>query len=829
MFRQFRVFTTLLPFVMQATALAACVSAALPEQAPRATTVKSSQATDQLNRKRYVAAGDRAYIIGTTDGRFPPMGWHIRGKMGGVWTHPIKLLDGYWFALNDKWLPPAKRFKTEAGYVQMDFPQTEGFEVSRTEFAPDGLPVVLVGLTIRNPKHQARKFTLILETHSEILAAFPWSDSKPQNAKAFNRKDEVAYDSAAGTLTFREPGKPWYAIVGASVRSASGATGDEFWGPTPKKQQQDFSSDGNGSGGQLRWRMKLSGGATTTVWFAVSGSHVAKNEAQKALRTALAAPDRLLREKVSDRKALLERTKVTLPDQMLQMAFDWGKLNMADLRRTVTYIQVRDVNEGKAYPPPVTGMRSLAGIGAGFPDYPWYFGTDGAYTTYPLIASGQWDTAIAHLRAIRDVSRAVNGDTGKVVHEVVTDGSVILGINADAGNTNETAQFAVAVDQVLRWSGDEVFRDEMYDFVKDGLTYVTSELDQDGDGWPEGLGIFERPGLGSEKLDVTAYTWQALQGLERMAASKGDTSTRDWAKTKANAMQAAFGKAWSMTKEGLYADSLCNEGDEVPPAKQHNGWVNVCTKPDQQLQQRHWINATPMETLLVPAKGAAAALSRLESSTFSGTTGLYHTGKGGGPDGRGDLRVWTLPNSVMAVAEANYGRLGQALKYMNAIAAQLDLEMPGALPEIVPSPEYNPFIDFRERAMFMQAWSSYGIQWPVIHHFLGVQPDMPAGCLSVVPHIPISWPGLSVQRLHVGNGTIEASAARNGKRYMTTVSAPASWKLTLGHTLPRGVAVKSVTLDGVAVPYNVLDTTRGRELRVETATGSSHTLLVTVK
>jgi hypothetical protein len=35
-----------------------------------------------------------------------------------------------------------------------------------------------------------------------------------------------------------------------------------------------------------------------------------------------------------------------------------------------------------------------------------------------------------------------------------------------------------------------------------------------------------------------------------------------------------------------------------------------------------------------------------------------------------------------------------------------DLEMPRALPEIAPSPQYDPFVDFRERAMLMQAWSS---------------------------------------------------------------------------------------------------------------------------
>ena len=54
--------------------------------------------TDQnLNMKRYVAAGDRAYVVGVQDGSQVPavslnpngIGWHITGQMGGVWAHPI--------------------------------------------------------------------------------------------------------------------------------------------------------------------------------------------------------------------------------------------------------------------------------------------------------------------------------------------------------------------------------------------------------------------------------------------------------------------------------------------------------------------------------------------------------------------------------------------------------------------------------------------------------------------------------------------------------------------------------------------------------------------
>jgi glycogen debranching enzyme len=812
--------------------------------------------TQKLEQKRYVAAGDRAYAIGSEDGRFPPMGWHIRGEMGGVWAHPIKLLDGYWFALDGQWIPQATKFTSGAGYAQMQFPTADGLNVTRTEFSPDGSPVVLVGLTLQNPNSTNKSVELTMDARSEIMAAYPWSWTKP-SAKCFNQKDVASFDGNSQTLTFQESGKPWYATVGASSRPASGSTGDQYWGPVrvdqrPAYHEYENPTDPNrdsscpdydrGTGGELAWNVNVGANKESTIWVAIAGSNSSKSEAQSAVKSALKSPANLLTQKVNSRQNLLAQSKVSLPDAALQDAFDWGKLNMADLKRTVTNAQIRDVDEGRAYPNPVATIPKLTGIGAGYPDYPWYFGTDGAYTAYPLVASGQWDTAKAHLRSIRDVSRVVNDSSGKVVHEVVADGSVYWGTNADPGNTNETAQFATAVDLLWRWTGDNAFRDEMYDFVNHGLRYITSSgcplgdpnlgqsaegtCDNDGDGWPEGYGMVERTGMGEEKLDNTAYTWQALRALQRMAESKGDTATATWADGKAEAMEAKFDAAWWMGDGSgdnleLYADSLDDPGDV-------------------KLQQKHWINATPMETLLAPQNRATAALDTLESSDFTDKTqyqcGLYHTGIGGGPDGNGEKKCWTLPSSVMAVGEANYGRLAnnQAPFYMRSIAKQLDLEMPGALPEIAPSREYSTepdsemvLGDFRERAMFMQAWSSYGIQWPVIHHFLGIDPNVPDGSLSVVPDIPDSWPGLSVQNLKVGGGTMTASASRSGKQYTTEVSGPAGWKLTIGHTLPAGATVKQVTLDGKPAKRVVVDTTHGREVRVKTTTDQNHTLVVT--
>ena len=78
--------------------------------------------TDRLQDRRYAAAGERARIIGFQDGRFYANGWHIAGEMGGIWSEPIKLVDGVWFGIDDQWVGRATEFTSGWGYVKFDLP-----------------------------------------------------------------------------------------------------------------------------------------------------------------------------------------------------------------------------------------------------------------------------------------------------------------------------------------------------------------------------------------------------------------------------------------------------------------------------------------------------------------------------------------------------------------------------------------------------------------------------------------------------------------------------------------------------------------------------------
>lgn len=56
--------------------------------------------TDDINGS-IVTADDPVFMLGHQNGSFPELDWHIIGEMGGIWNHPIKLMDGFDIELNE--------------------------------------------------------------------------------------------------------------------------------------------------------------------------------------------------------------------------------------------------------------------------------------------------------------------------------------------------------------------------------------------------------------------------------------------------------------------------------------------------------------------------------------------------------------------------------------------------------------------------------------------------------------------------------------------------------------------------------------------------------
>ena len=155
--------------------------------------------------------------------------------------------------------------------------------------------------------------------------------------------------------------------------------------------------------------------------------------------------------------------------------------------------------------------------------------------------------------------------------------------------------------------------------------------------------------------------------------------------------------------------------------------------------------------------------------------------------------IFTLNSAIAAVSEGNYGRLGAGQQGSTSRATRAASstrrmwEMPGAMPEILPSPDFVANIDrlFTERSMVMQAWGAYGMLWPVIHQWLGVSPDIGRGRVAVVPQIPDGQTTASATQDPARLGPASTWRRSTGARTTSPGDPARPDGLTIGAVLPR--------------------------------------------
>src|SRR5665647_1065220 len=195
---------------------------------------------------------------------------------------------------------------------------------------------------------------------------------------------------------------------------------------------------------------------------------------------------------------------------------------------------------------------------------------------------------------------------------------------------------------------------------------------------------------------------------------------------------------------------------------------------------------------------------------------------------RGDQTIFTLGTSIAAVAEAAVGRTGstQLGQYTSDLArVQLNpavWEVPGAMPEISPSPAFGANIDkkFTERSMGLQAWGTYGVLWPVVHFELGVSPDLGRNAVAVIPQIPVGQSAVSGSDIKLGQGSIDVDAVRSASMLTTTVAShDLSAAEAVGAMLPTGTQAATVRLNGVDASHHTVATVRGTEIVVDVPSG----------
>ena len=252
---------------------------------------------------------------------------------------------------------------------------------------------------------------------------------------------------------------------------------------------------------------------------------------------------------------------------------------------------------------------------------------------------------------------------------------------------------------------------------------------------------------------------------------------------------------------------------------------------------------------LAPREHGLAALAERESDCFSGTRpfnlGLFHTGCEGGPKGKGERTSSRSPPRSQAVAEGNYGRPREQRRYTDANAEAMFSEphlgppdeQPGALPEILPSPDFSDGHDAEHRPLLDLPLDVHAGLGPLRHRLAGHPPAARRAPVARRPDGSRSCPSSRAGQTRIGGQPSGSATARppsapsaraalhdDGHARAATGARPARRRdAARGRRRPR----RSRSTAARAKP-TVRETNRGVEVTVPAPAAGRHTVVVTV-
>lgn len=703
---------------------------------------------DYLNSP-YVTAGDRVYMVGHQNGSFPDLGWHVKGEMGGIWDHPIKLMDGFEVTLD--WRDQSLKLDSATSFVNYPYANKHTYNLSennlqieRFQFVPDGKEGLLIQYKLKNLSEKTQNFDFIFSGFSDLRPV--WLGER---TGMIDSEDKAEFLKNSSAWLIKDNKNPWYVIFGSHMQ------------PSEYSFEKSIHH-GLGVSGNLTYKISLEPNEIKIINFTIAGSYQSKEQALTTYDSIQNKSTHYLISKKQRYSQLAEQSKLTIPDKELQKAFEWLKYNCDWL--------IRDV--------PEIGR----GITAGIPDYPWWFGVDSEYALQGYMAIGQTDIVYQTIHLLDSVSKAVNGN-GRILHEMSTNGAVF-----NKGNINETPQFASLIWQIYLWNGDLQFLEKYFPTVKKGLNWLMSENDSNKNLFPDGFGMMEIHGLDSEMIDVAVYTQGAFADASKMAKElREDSLASDYgeiARTLKDKINIDF---WSEDFNS-YADFIGTDkqalhliDDAIIRADTLNKpWAieeleetkkSIIRNPSNELRpfvlHHNWVVNTPMEMKIAENDKAIKALQTSEN--FVNPFGVFVTGidrdaSAGSDDGsfKGSKifsytgAVMTLPTGVLAIAENNYGRPNNALNYLKRMTRTFSYALPGSIYEV--SPDYG---------MITQAWNIYSFAIPIIHQFFGIRPMASEKKVQIKLQMPDEWNSATLENVIIAENKISVFFEKKDK--ITTV------------------------------------------------------------
>jgi len=495
---------------------------------------------------------------------------------------------------------------------------------------------------------------------------------------------------------------------------------------------------------------------------------------------------------------LATTTSIDSPDDRLDLALEWAKINLEEQR-----VCNPDLGCGfvAGWGPSGTSFR---------PGFGWFFGGDAAMNTLAMDVTGQWDLVAEDLRFLARYQR----EDGKIPHEVSQAAARIDWFEKypyPYYHADTTPWWMTAVWQYWKATGDDDFLREIWPaFVKAWEWCLSVETDGDGiiENTTGGLAAVEvgEIGAGVHQDVYLASVWiAALRGIPNMARVLGDAAMAERAAQLRDLARRSLNDAYWSAERGYHAFALLRSGD---------------TNDDLTV----WPAVGAAFGLFDegPAEATLRKLAGDDISTDWGARMLSSRSDMYDPLQYNSGTVWPFVTGFVSLGQYRYRRPWAGFHLLDAVKQMTFDGSIGRHPELLSGAYYTPL----DETVPHQFFASSMLPTPLLRGLLGWEPDAPNGAATLAPQLPADWDRLAVRNLWVGGTRIEAVIERdaNSAHVLLRSEGPAV-RLTYVASVPPGSREARVLVDGRELDIESVPTRHDVKLGVPVALDGAEHLL----
>jgi glycogen debranching enzyme len=507
---------------------------------------------------------------------------------------------------------------------------------------------------------------------------------------------------------------------------------------------------------------------------------------------------------------LATTTSIDTPDDSLDLALEWAKINLEEQR-----VCNPDLGCGFVAGWGMSGASTRPGFG-------WFFGGDAAINSLAMDATGQWDLVAEDLRFLARYQRA----DGKIPHEVSQAAGRMAWFEDypyPYYHADTTPYWMVAVWELWKASGNDEWLEELWPAYQEAWAWcLTAETDGDGiiENTVGGYGAIEVGGLG-ENLHQDIYlagVWiTALEATEALAEHFGDDDLAEAASRLRTTASATLNERYWRAEDDQHAFGILQGGGTND---------NLTAWP-----------GTALSFGLLEPERAERTLRKLATDSISADWGARLLSVGSDlydPLHYNNGAVWPFMTGFVAWGQYRYRRPWAGYHLIDAVKQHTFDWARGRHPENFSGAYYRPM----DATVPHQFFATSMLVTPLLRGVLGWAPDAPGGRATLAPQLPPGWDRVAVRNLRVGETTLEAELQQRPGWFNVSISSTGP-PVDLDVVLPVALGARGVTgaigRRGGAAPPHHEDVLQGEvwgphggsvSLAVTVAPGTSYDLTV---